>query len=180
MTTTLNRFEGFVQVRQSPVQRTGLTEVQTYEYCYRMIDQAILEHRALEVMDQTAFLLRFNINRWLRYFHEYVGPSYKEAGLTSKDKTMLEHVIPVTQLVSLLITGRITIMEALYAPTCLLRKRNSKIVDKSFQETTPDLFNFWTRYILTIPKVTIMLANGQAIDINNYSFDDHYKLHGPL
>jgi hypothetical protein len=61
-----------------------------------------------------------------------------------------------------------------------LQKRNSKIVDKSFQETTPDLFNFWTRYILTIPKVTIMLANGQAIDINNYSFDDHYKLHGPL
>jgi len=176
MKTLAERYVGFAQVRQSPVPKSGLTRVQTYEYCSEMISNSIQRYRKLGQMGQIALLTRQDIAHWLRIYHETMGACYREVGINFiKGKKDFEHVIPVAQLIGLLIADRMSIDEALRAPTCLLRARYHKQVDKRFQDTTPDLINFWQRYLLTIGNVKIETNEGDIIDMNLWNLNKHYE-----
>ena len=108
-------------------------------------------------------------------YHGVAGATYREVKVfLIKGKIDFEHVIPVVQLIGLLLAGRITVDEALKAPTCLLRKRYHSLVDKKFQDTTPDIQNFWQRYIQTIGSIKIETNEGDEVDMNTWNLDQHY------
>jgi hypothetical protein len=73
-----------------------------------------------------------------------------------------------------MIYNLMTVEEALNLPTCLLRKKNHRLLNKKSASTTPDIWDFWARYRNTL-KLKIETHDGTAVDMNNWNLSKHYE-----
>lgn len=180
MKTLQERVDSFAQKKPRPVERGGPSYAATLNWAHRELEQARAEYAALTVEDQTARLTRDKIDFVLRRYHDYcirqnMGAHYRERGLRPDDKTEFEHVIPAALIRDLYLWGRITVTEALNAPTCRLRAVNHKLLNaQGRSSTTPDIYWFWHRYRNL--GIEIETYKGQLIDTTKWNLDHHYQL----
>ena len=172
------QLESFVQTRYKAITRNGSTYVQTYQWAKQGIERVLLVLREHSKQDQSARLMRDEIDFHLKRCHDYcikerIGAHYKEVGRRRKDCDF-EHVIPKAVVRELLIYDKISIDEALNIPTCLLGSENHTIINKVNVSSTPDIVDFWRRYRETLPDIKIETYNGLQVDLNNWNFWTHY------
>lgn len=179
MKTLLERVDGFAQKKPTPVKRGGSSYDATHRWAKRRLELFTAEYKSLAVEDQYARLVRDDIDRTLRRYHNYcikenIGAHYFEKNLPHGAKTEFEHIIPEAVTRDLLLFDRLTIDEALNIPTCKLSKANHKKLNSTkLGSTTPDIYWFWQRYqSLTIEIET---HDGVKIDTASWNLDSHYS-----
>lgn len=175
--------EGY-QTRDYPkVVRSGLSYAQTREHCETEIARLVEQYRQLDSHDQSARLKRDMIDELLRRYHDYcikehLGAHYRERGLKSGIKTEFEHVIPAKVARDSVITGRMSIWDALNVPTCdLSRKKHQELnKNKNLARSTPDPYWFWKRYQGL--DIKIETRDGTPVDLDAWNLDTHYEYFG--
>ncbi len=179
MKKLMERVEGFAQKKPSPVKRNGQSYASTYEFVKQGILNMVKKYQLLEVEDQTARLVRDQIDFLLRRYHVYaikenIGAHYYEKGLSLGSKTEFEHVIPASVVRDLLLVGRLTVDEALNVPTCRLSARkHRKLNSTQLSSTTPNIYWFWQRYQKL--GIKIQTHDRTPIDVATWNLDNHYE-----
>lgn len=176
--SSLELLETYRPANYRRVVRDGNGYVQTERITRDRIKKAVAEYSKLTATDQYARLLRDEIDFWLRRYHGYcikdnIGAHYREKDLSKKDKVDFEHVIPAATIRDMLIQNRITVEQAMNAPTCLLRRRNhTKLKKLGLASRTPNAYRFWTRY--QDLSVEIETHDKTSIDQGTWTLEDHY------
>lgn len=181
MTSLIERkgqFESFKQVRYVPVKRSGVSYVQTHDWAREGITQVLRQLRSYPVQDQTARLMRDEIDFYLKRCHDYcikerIGAHYREVGL-SKKLCDFEHVLPKAVTRELLIYNIITVDEALNVPTCLLSKLKHRTINRIHVSSTPDIWDFWKRYRDHLADIKIETYDGQIVELSDWNLKNHY------
>jgi hypothetical protein len=181
MKTLTERQEGigkFVQTKYTKVVRNGQSYEQTRTWAVAGITRCLAELKALPAQDQAARLKRDELESYLVRYHNYcikenIGAHYREVGATKKECDF-EHVIPKAVARELMIYDLLTVEEALNIPTCLLRKKNHKLLNKKSASTTPDIWDFWARYRNAL-KVKIETHDGTPVDMSVWNLVKHYE-----
>jgi hypothetical protein len=178
-TNLSERLKGFKPIKYTRVTRDGASYAQTEVFVRRALRLCLWTYKRLESANQTARLLRDVIDFVLRRYHGYcikekLGAHYREVGLKPNDKVDFEHVLPAALARDLLIHDRISIDEALNVPTCMIsRKKHKKLNSKKLASTTPDPYNFWTRY--EILNIKIETHDSTEVDMATWNLDSHYQ-----
>lgn len=179
MKTLMERVQGFAQKKPAPVKRGGPSYDATYNWARRRLEAYVREYQALTVEDQTARLIRDDMDHTLRRYHNYsikenIGAHYYEKGLAHDAKTEFEHIVPASVARDMLLFGRLTVDEVLNIPTCRLSKKKHKILNSTrLGSTTPDVFWFWKRYDGL--GIKIETHDGQPVDTANWTLENHYN-----
>ena len=127
-------------------------------------------------------LLRDSMDHWLRRYHGYtiggsIGTHYKERGLA--EKGIFEHVIPASKLRDMMITGVLTINQALHAPICRISKHNDRVLREQGQVSSSEDYWYFFRRYHALDHVTIETHDGaKIIDLSSWTLEDHYKYFG--
>ncbi len=183
MKTIIERVDGFVQKKPPTVKRGGPSYAATYQFCKIELERMVEMYKQLDVEDQTARLIRDTIDFLLRRYHGYcikenIGAHYIEMNLKHGAKTEFEHVVPAAVARALLLSGRVTVDEALNIPTCKLSKAKHKILNSTkLGSTTPDIAWFFKRYIPL--GITVQTHDGVPVDMLTWNLDSHYQ-HFPI
>lgn len=172
---------GFQPPYYGRVKRTGETYVATENFTRKVITIGVKLYSKIERLDQTARLIRDLIEWALRRYHGYAikedtGSHYRDASIKPHERNGLifEHVIPVRYIIALLLQNRITVEQAMNPPTCTLRKKDDKLLERlGLGDTTPDVFNFWERYQSL--NIDIVTYSGEPIDQSSWNLSDHYQ-----
>lgn len=178
MSNLQQRLAGYTQKKPTPVKRGGPSYDATYRFCHSEIVRLVEMYKQLAVEDQTARLIRDDIDFHLRRYHGYaikenIGAHYFEMNLKAKTKTEFEHIVPAAVARDLLLVGRITVDEALNIPTCRLSKSKHKMLNSTkLGSTTPDIYWFWQRYQSL--GIAVQTYDGTAVDMLAWNLDTHY------
>jgi hypothetical protein len=130
--------------------RSPETYQATKEYTYCKLSELVEKYRSTKNNEQTARLIRDDIDFALRRYHEYCikqnfDAHYIEVGLEGNG--IFEHMIPASVVRDLLIAETITSEQACNVPTCKLSKENDdSLREKGWVSKTPNIYNFWERY----------------------------------
>lgn len=170
--------ESFVKRAYKKVQRNDKAYRQTLDITTSELERLLEMYRGCIDEDQTARLIRDSIDHWIRRYHDYVirgsiGSHYIATGIVSGD-TIFEHIIPANIVRDMLIGGRLTINQALNAPTCLISKVDDVILRKSgLAASSPDHWHFFDRY--SVLNTTFKTYNGQEItDLHAWTLEKHF------
>lgn len=126
-------------------------------------------------------LIRDSIDHWIRRYHDYaiggsIGTHYREQGLTAKG--IFEHVIPASKLRDMLLTGALTIGQALNAPVCRIsNESDEQLCGQGLVSTNNNYWNFFLRYS-KLEDTIIETHDGKMIDVNTWTLEDHYNYFG--
>lgn len=169
----------FRPINHGRVVRNGESYVQTERFVRARLEEAVKEYSTITETNQTARLIRDNIDFLLRRYHGYcvkdrIGAHYRQKDLKHDDPKDFEHVIPAAIVRDLLIFGRITVTQAMNPPTCLLhRTQHQALAEAGMASKTPDIWNFWNRYKnLDIEVVT---HDNTPVDLNTWDLGKHYE-----
>lgn len=122
-------------------------------------------------------LLRDAIDHWLRRYQGYViqggvGSHYVEVGASGK--RIFEHVIPARDALDMLIQRKLTVVQAMNIPTCLISKDNdNKLRQAGLVKTNSDPWKFFKRYDAL--KTNFSLYDGTQIDPDYWTLAHHYQ-----
>jgi hypothetical protein len=183
----MNAFRQLIESHQDvnypKVVRNEAGVVLSRETTVAELERLLEMYRGLTQVDQRARLLRDSIDFWLRRYHGYaiegsLGGHYRQVGVKAK-KCDFEHVVPQKTIRDLLIRGRITINQAMNAPTCLLDKAlHQQLKTAGWASKTPSIWFFFRRYADTF-TAEFETYNGMPItDLQNWSLEDHYNHFG--
>lgn len=169
----------FKQVRYVPIKRSGATYVQTYNWAKEKINRAVTQLRLYPIQDQSARLMRDEIDFYLKRCHDYcikerIGAHYREVGVPKK-QCDFEHVLPKALTRELLIYNLLTVDEALNVPTCLLSKDKHRLINKVNVSTTPDIWDFWQRYRNNLPDLKIETYDRNTVNLSDWDLNTHYN-----
>jgi 5-methylcytosine-specific restriction endonuclease McrA len=172
--------EGYQQTTYRRVQRNDLAYQQTWDYISSELDRKVKMYREQFEQNQTARLIRDDIDHLIRRYHGYciegsIGSHYQEQGVVHSD-SVFEHVIPASNVRDMLIEGRLTVRQALNTPTCLVKKSSDKLLRQSgLASTSPNNYFFFKRY--SVLNSQFVTYNGETVDnLNTWSLEDHYRL----
>ena len=152
MNDTKSLIESFKDFEPARVARNGQSYQETYLFIERELNRYLREYAKIMRMNQTARLIRDQIDGLLRRYHGYMiqgkyGAHYRQVGLQDKDGNVFEHVIPARTVRNMLISGVITIPQALNSPTCIIdQTANSRLGKLKLSKKTPNGWYFWQRY----------------------------------
>jgi hypothetical protein len=184
----MSNFQSLVEGYRKPERNKGVKRNdEAYRQCLTFTTQEL--ERLLEIYrgtvyieDMRARLLRDSIDHHIRRYHGYaiegrIGSHYREVGVSEFD-CIFEHVIPASSVRDMLIEGRLSIIQALNTPTCLIKKANDTVLRKSgLSKTSPDNWHFFKRYSVLNSKFETY--NGQPIvDLNTWDLPQHYAFFG--
>lgn len=170
--------EGYKNKNYQRVRRGDESYRQTYDLTKQELERLVKMYQEHFSEDQTARLLRDSIDHWIRRYHDYcvrgsIGSHYREVGVV-QGASVFEHVIPASSVRDMLIEGRLTIDQALNAPTCLIKKDSDDQLRKNgLSSTSPDNWNFFKRYSVLGSHFTTY--NGKDIP-DQWSLEDHFKM----
>lgn len=174
--------EGWQPPTHPRVKRSGSSYQQTEDFIKSELERHIQRYRELDSHDQTARLIRDEIEDNLRRYHEYcieqnLGAHYRERGLSRGSDIEFEHIIPARVARDALITGRMTVDDALNIPTCdLSAVKHRELAGNGFAKTTPDPYWFWRRYKNL--GIDIETRDGLRVDLDTWNLDTHYEYFG--
>jgi hypothetical protein len=177
--------EGFKEInyRQVMVERNEDAYRITEDFIQGEVSRLVEMYRNLTVLDQRARLIRDGIDLYLRRGHGYniggsIGSHYREVDVDVAN-CIFEHMIPQARIRDLLIQDRISIKQAMNAPTCLISPENNDLLNKAkLNNKTPSYWNFFDRYTKSF-TAQFETFNGQAItDPHDWTLGKHYKFFG--
>lgn len=171
--------EGWTPSAHPKVKRSGESYQQTEDFIRAGLERWVNRYRELESHDQTARLIRDEIDDLLRRYHGYCieeneGAHYQEVGLSPESVVEFEHILPAKVARDALITGRMTIDDALNVPTCdISREKHQELARIGLAKTTPDPYWFWRRY--RDLGIRIETRDGTSVDLETWNLDTHYQ-----
>ncbi len=174
--------EGWQPPTHPRVQRSGASYQQTEDFVRAELERHIRRYSELDSHDQTARLIRDEIDDLLRRYHGYCieqnqGAHYRETRLGADIKTEFEHTVPAKVARDALLVGRMTINDALNIPTCeLSEQRHRQLNSTGLGKTTPDPYWFWRRYKTL--GIDIETRDGIKVDLDTWNLDTHYEYFG--
>jgi hypothetical protein len=174
--------EGWMPADHPRVKRSGASYQQTEDFIHAELERWVTRYRGLETHDQTARLIRDEIDDLLRRYHGYCiqenqGAHYRELGLTKNSEIEFEHIIPAKVARDALITGRMTVDDALNVPTCdISAAKHGELASTGMAKTTPDPYWFWRRY--QDLGIEIETRDGTPVDLDTWNLDTHYEYFG--
>lgn len=180
MTKTLKEnIEGYVPRRfhLKKIAHTDATVKITRELTIAELTRLLDLYHKHGAEDQTARLWRDSMDHWIRRYHGYcivdeIGSHYKQVDLD--EKGILEHVIPLSNVRTMMINGKLTIEQALNAPMCRIsREKDVMLRENGLVNSTPDLWNFFKRY--RDLGIDIQDVDCNLIDLNTWTLEDHYN-----
>ena len=170
--------ESYTQKTYTKVKRNERSYRETYTYLSAEIDRHYAQYQNAIEGTQTARLIRDMLVEALRRYHDYsirgdIGAHYRQSGIVSGN-TIFEHIIPAREITGMLLEGKLTVKQALNAPTCLISKADDVKLRKSgLGSSSPSRWFFFRRYLGL--GSTFTTHNGQSIDLNTWTLEDHYR-----
>lgn len=171
--------ESYSKRNYKKVNRNDRSYRQTLEITTSELERLLDLYRSCLEEDQTARLLRDSIDHWIRRYHDYairgnIGSHYVAEGIKQGD-TIFEHVIPASSIRDMLLGNKLTINQALNAPTCLISKIDDVILrNNGLGSSSPDYWHFFDRY--TVLNTKFKTYNGQEInDPHDWTLEKHYE-----
>lgn len=179
MTSQKTLIENFKDFEPARVVRNGQSYQETYNFIQRELSRYLKEYNKMIRMNQTARLIRDQIDNLLRRYHDYIiqgqfGAHYRQVGLQNKRGNVFEHVIPARTVRNMLISGIITIPQALNSPTCIIDpEHNTKLRTLKLTKRTPNAWLFWQRY--KDLDINIETFDRKAVEQATWSLETHWK-----
>lgn len=174
--------EGYQNKNYKRVQRNPTSYGQTLAFTVSELTRLVAMYQEQFEENQTARLIRDSIDHHIRRYHGYsiegaIGSHYREIGVDIKE-CVFEHVIPASSVRDMLIQGRLSIIQALNTPICLIKKASDTTLRESgLSSTSPSNWYFFRRYEVLQSKFETY--NGQSItDLHSMTLEDHFKLFG--
>lgn len=177
MTQLKQLVESFTKKNYKKVKRGERSYKDTYEITVSEVTRLVEMYKTCIDEDQIARLIRDSIDHWIRRYHDYsirgdIGSHYRQTGVVKGD-TVFEHVIPANEIRDMLIESKLTVNQALNAPTCLINKADDiKLRKSGLSSSSPSRWHFFKRYNGLDSVFTTY--NGQKIDLNTWTLEDHY------
>ena len=183
MTAFKELIEGYAPPKRKPVARGAQSYQDTEQLISRKITGALEEIKGtFDDGSQTHRLLRDELDFWIRRYQDYsirgnITAHYFEVGVPH-DECVFEHVLPLNEIREMLLDGRLTVIQAINSPVCMLRKTNDdKLTESGLVKSTPNRYYFFKRY--TSLQASFKTYNGHAIATpETWSLEDHYKFFG--
>lgn len=123
--------------------------------------------------------IRNDIDNYIRRYHEYciqqrdgMGAHYLEVG--ADNECDFEHLIPAARIRDLLLANRITVEQALNAPTVVLsRAKHRALKDAGWAAKTPDMWRPFRRYSQVF-SAQYQTYDGTIVDPETWTLEQHY------
>ena len=155
----------------------------TYRYCHDRLNSILEIYQASTNDQQTLRLIRDDMDNLLRRYHGYcvkenIGAHYVEIG-ASKDVDF-EHLIPAARVRDMLISGHMTIDQALNCPTVnLSRHKHQALKEAGWASHTPDMWLPFRRYTQVF-EARFQTYDGLSVDPESWTLADHYEYFGHM
>jgi hypothetical protein len=172
----------FTKANYIKVKRSQDTHAESLNIAVAELDRLVKLYKS-EHTPQSARLLRDSMDHWIRRYHSYViqggiGAHYSQVDVDLKN-CIFEHVIPAAKVRDMLIQGVLTTAQALNTPTCFISKKNDQLLREHKRvSSSPDYWQFFTRYDVFNNNEKFQTHNGQAISISTWTLQDHFTLFG--
>jgi hypothetical protein len=169
--------ESYTQKTYTKVKRNERSYRETYTYLSAEIERHYMQYQNATEGTQTARLIRDMLVEALRRYHDYsirgdIGAHYRQSGIINGE-TIFEHIIPAREITGMLLEGKLTVKQALNAPTCLISKVDDvKLRKTGLGASSPSRWQFFKRYQGLNSSFTTY--NGQKIDLDKWTLEDHY------
>ena len=171
--------DNFIAPIYGKTNRSAETYQTVADYCLKNLLRLITEYHAVQNNQQLLREMRNDIDNYIRRYHEYciqqrdgMGAHYHEVG--ADEECDFEHLIPAARIRDLLLAQRITVEQALNAPTVVLsRAKHRALKDAGWAAKTPDMWRPFRRYsqVFTAQYQTY---DGTAIDPETWTLEQHY------
>jgi len=170
----------FVPPVYTKTQRTADTYKTVASYCTRNLDRLVAEYMTVQNDRQLLREIRNDIDYYLRRYHEYcieqrdgMKAHYHEQN--ADEECDFEHLIPASRIRDLLLSGSITVEQALNAPTVRLsRAKHMALKDAGWASKTPDMWCPFKRYT-NVFTADYQTHDGTVIDPETWTLEDHYR-----
>lgn len=172
-------------VTRKRVPRDDKAYKQTLDFCVEELDRLITDYRTTVTYDDMrARLLRDLIDHHLRRYHGYciqgrIGSHYNQTDIDLiPGNVIFEHTIPARQARDLLISGVLTVEQALNIPTSRISRIGDQALrDHLLHDDNPNPWFFFRRYITAMgPTASFVRHDGSPItDPANYTLRDHFE-----
>lgn len=150
----------------------------TYNYCHSRLCSILDIYRASTNDQQTLRLIRDDMDNLLRRYHGYcikenIGAHYRE--VNPGNAVDFEHLIPAARVRDMMISGHMTIDQALNCPTVnLSRAKHHALKEAGWASHTPDMWLPFRRYI-QIFDAEFVTHDGMVIDPLTWTLAQHYN-----
>jgi len=170
----------FVAPVYGKTKRTTETYKTVSAYCTRNLTRLVAEYAAVRNDQQLLREIRNDIDYYLRRYHEYcieqrdgMLAHYHEVGA---DETCdFEHLIPASRIRDLLLAGKVTVEQALNAPTVRLsRAKHMALKDAGWASKTPNMWVPFERYT-NVFEAKYQTHDGKEIDPLTWTLEMHYN-----
>ena len=104
-----------------------------------------------------------------------MGYHYKADGIEGKQH--LEHVIPQNRIINAYLHGFITAEQALQMPLCMISDSDKHTLEGDWQQSGNWQYPF-KRYVSAGYTRTIRSVNGQEINMETHTLEDHFQMLG--
>jgi len=170
----------FVAPVYGKTKRTTETYQTVSRHCTKNIERLVKEYQCVQNDQQLLREIRNDIDYHLRRYHEYciqqrdgMKAHYYEVGADADCD--FEHLIPASRIRDLLLSGTISVEQALNTPTVLLSRSKHKLLKEAgWSSKTPNMWLPFTRY-LNVFDATYQTHDGTSIDPTTWTLEDHYN-----
>jgi len=172
--------DSFITPVYGKTQRSPDTYRTVAQHCSSHIARLIDEYQAVHNDQQLLRELRNDIDYYLRRYHEYciqqrdgMKAHYHEVG--ADDECDFEHLIPAARIRDLLLSRKITVQQALNAPTVRLsRSKHRALKDAGWASSTPNMWLPFQRYTQVF-DAKFTTFDGTDIDPLTWTLEKHYN-----
>jgi hypothetical protein len=148
--------------------------------CRENLLRLVTEYHAVVNDQQLLREIRNDLDYYLRRYHEYcieqrdgMRAHYHEIG--ADQDTDFEHLIPAARIRDLLLASRITVDQALNAPTVVLsRAKHRALKEAGWAAKTPDMWRPFRRYSQVFTS-QYQTHDGTPVDTETWTLEDHYR-----
>lgn len=172
--------EQFTAPDYGKTKRTTETYRTVAVYCTHNLLRLVADYSKVKNDQQLLREIRNDIDYYLRRYHEYciqqrggMKAHYHEVG--ADDDCDFEHLIPASRIRDLLLSGTITVEQALNTPTVKLsRSKHRSLKDAGWASKTPDMWLPFTRYT-NVFEAVYQTHDGTVIDPRTWTLEKHYN-----
>lgn len=171
--------ENFSQPVYTRIKRSTESYTATAVYVTANLDRLVDLYTQTRNNEQTARLIRDDIDNSLRRYHQYCikenfGAHYWEVGLEGPG--IFEHMVPASTIRDMLLAGVVTAEQACNMPTCRLsREKDDLLREHGWASRTPDIYRFWKRYAYCFSVDNIFETHDGAAVNTAMTLDDHFR-----
>lgn len=173
-----DRLESFTAPIYGKTKRSALTYESLYNRCVTKVNALVTEYHKVQNDAQSLREIRNDIDYYIRRYHKYCieerhGSHYIQLDIDVKN-TDFEHLIPLSRVRDLLLSGVLTVNQSLNTPTVRLSRDKHKLLNESgWGKTTPSMWYPFKRYTAVF-QGKYATYDGTIIDPETWTLEDHF------